>query len=113
MKLAWELERVTVKDVLSRLGRERAYNTVQTTLDRLFRKGLLLREKQGHAFAYSCRMSRAEYQRALISSVVGDLSTNRAPMLAAFVDVVADADRENLNRLEKLIQAKRAAKRKK
>ena len=114
MKIAWELAHVTVKDVMVRLDRERAYNTVQTTLDRLFRKGLLLREKQGHAFLYSCKLTRADYHRELIASVVGELvSTDRAPVLAAFVDLAAEADRGNLDRLEKLIQAKRNTKRKK
>ncbi len=112
MRIAWRLERVTVKDVIAALGRERAYNTVQTTLDRLFRKTLLQREKQSHSFVYAPRISRADYHRGLISKLVGELlPRDRAPVLAAFVDMAADADLENLDRLEKLIEAKRKTKR--
>ncbi len=108
MKIVWELERVTVKDVLARLARERAYNTVQTTLDRLYRKSLLGREKQSHAFVYTPRISRADYHSELISILVGELRPEeRAPVLAAFVDMAVDTDLENLDRLEKLIEAKR------
>lgn len=34
-----------------------AYTTLMTTLDRLFRKGTLLREKSGRAFYYSPKAS--------------------------------------------------------
>ncbi len=112
MRIAWELQRVTVKDVMGELGRERAYNTVQTTLDRLFRKNLLAREKQSHSFVYTPQISRADYHRGLISKLVGELlPKQRAPVLAAFVDMAGDADLENLDRLEKLIEAKRKSKR--
>jgi predicted transcriptional regulator len=112
MAIVWESEGVTVKDVLARLARERAYNTVQTTLDRLFRKALLRREKHSHSFVYTARVGRADYHRGLIATLVGELlPKERAPVLAAFVDIAADADLENLDRLEKLIEAKRKAKR--
>ncbi len=35
-----------------------AYTTLMTTLDRLYRKGYLLREKSGRAFYYRPRVSR-------------------------------------------------------
>jgi predicted transcriptional regulator len=110
MTLAWKRGAVTVKDVLAALERDRAYNTVQTTLDRLFKKGLLEREKVSHSFVYRPHMTRIEFHRALIANLVGELQPKeRAPVLAAFVDAAGDAD---LDRLEQLIEAKRAAKRK-
>lgn len=112
MGIIWESRPVTVKDVGAKLSRERAYNTVQTTLDRLFRKELLFREKEGHAFVYSQRVNRAEYHRQLLSSVVGELLPHhREPVLAAFVEMAGDADLRNLERLEGLIQARRRAER--
>ncbi len=111
MKVVWERDGVTVNDVMAALERERAYNTVQTTLDRLFRKGLLGRDKQGHAFVYRALVSHADYHRGLISTLVTELlPADRAPVLAAFVDLAADADLENLDRLEQLIAAKRQRK---
>lgn len=110
MTLAWKRGAVTVKDVVAALQRERAYNTVQTTLDRLFKKGLLSRDKVSHSFEYRPLMTRIEYHRALIANLVGELQPkDRAPVLAAFVEAAGDAD---LDRLEQLIEAKRAGKRK-
>jgi predicted transcriptional regulator len=108
MGILWETAPMSVKDVALRLERTRAYNTVQTTLDRLHRKRLLRRDKQSHAFMYEPLMSNADYHREILSSVVADLlPQSREPVLATFVELAADADMENLERLEKLIQAKR------
>lgn len=113
MSIVWSHSPVTVKDVSDRLSRERAYNTVQTTLDRLYRKDLLLREKQSHAFVYRPRLDRAEYHRHVMSGFFRELLQNeRGSVLAAFVDTAADADIENLKRLEELIQTKRIVERK-
>jgi predicted transcriptional regulator len=111
MSVAWKRGAVTAKEVLAALDRERAYNTVQTTLERLFKKGLLSREKVSHSFVYRPRVTRVEFHRALIANLVGELQPKeRAPVLAAFVDAAGDAD---LDRLEQLIEAKREAKRRK
>ena len=112
MKIAWSTSPVSVKDVMCRLSRERAYNTVQTTLDRLYGKLLLVREKQSHAFIYTPRLTRAEYHRMLLVSVVGELlPRDHEPVLAALVEMAGDADLKNLERLEHLIQARRQAER--
>lgn len=108
MRVAWDEGRVTVKDVAARLSRARAYNTVQTTLERLYRKALLAREKESHAFVYSPRVDRREYHRSVLSTLVGQLLPGGPePVLAAFVELAADDDPENLERLEGLIAAKR------
>lgn len=112
MRVAWELGRVAVKDVAAKLKRPRAYNTVQTTLERLYRKSLLSKEKESHAFIYWPRIDRAEYHREVLSGLVGQLlPVGREPVLAAFVELAADDDLENLERLEGLIAAKRKAER--
>jgi predicted transcriptional regulator len=109
MTVMWLCAGGTVKDVAAKLQRARAYNTVQTTLDRLHRKLLLRREKRGHAFFYTAAMDRATYHRGLLASVVGDLlPQQREPLLAAFVEIAAADDVKNLERLQSLIDAKRA-----
>lgn len=84
-------------------------NTVQSTLERLFRKGFLLREKVSHAFLYTPALQREELMEKLIGEVVETLSDGRPePMLAAFVDLAAKVDEDNLTRLEQLIAKRRA-----
>ena len=47
MALVWDRGEITVRDGCDRLGSTIAYTTVMTTMDRLFRKGLLTRRKAG------------------------------------------------------------------
>ena len=109
MEILWAEPQLSVRDVKSRLGRSKlAYTTVMTTLDRLYRKGLLARTKNGAAFVYQPAIDRGEYQRRVVEAALGPLLEQGAgPVLAAFVDVAAGSDAQNLARLEELIAARR------
>jgi predicted transcriptional regulator len=88
-----------------------AYTTLMTTLDRLFRKGTLRREKNGRAFYYQ----PVSTQQELISSIAGSTfatllpgdSASMRPMLSMFVDTIGDCDRALLDELERLVKARR------
>ena len=56
MELLWEEGESSVHDVVPKLARPLAYTTVMTTLDRLYKKGLLDRRKSERAFVYSPRL---------------------------------------------------------
>ena len=63
LKVLWDLEEGTVRDVLDSLatnGREWAYTTAQTFLNRLQEKGFLQSSKVGRAFVFSPVVSRDE-----------------------------------------------------
>lgn len=109
MEILWSSPPMTVRDVCTALRRRRlAYTTLMTTLDRLYRKGLLARSRAGVAYVYRPAMSREEYHRRLVAAAVGGLVASSAePALAAFVDVAAEIDEDNLTRLEQLIRARR------
>lgn len=88
-----------------------AYTTLMTTLDRLFRKGLLSRQKVGRAFSYRPRWSRSELSvrmagNALATLLPGDSGTLR-PIISMFVDEVGRRDAALLDELEELIRRKR------
>lgn len=99
----------SVRDVTHKLARlGLAYTTLMTTLDRLHKKGLLRRTKDGNAFVYAPAIDRTEYQRRLVAAAVEPLLRDgAAPVLAAFVDAAAGVDEENLARLEALIRERR------
>ena len=89
-----------------------AYTTLMTTLDRLFRKGVLNRVKRGRAFLYSPQLSRAEFESAraataLRTAIEGD-GAALTPLMSFFVDAVSARDHELLNELEALVRARRA-----
>jgi predicted transcriptional regulator len=111
MELFWAArEPLSVRDLCKQLkGRpELAYTTVMTTMDRLFKKGLLARTKDGNAFLYSAAMSRDEVHRRIVEETVSGLLEQSAdPVLAAFVDTAANIDEGNLKRLELLIAERR------
>ena len=92
MALAWDRPEVSVRDVCDRLGTGVAYTTVMTTMDRLFKKGLLARRKAGRAFVYRAAATRHELENAVLSSLV---------------DVVSERDRALLDELERLVREKR------
>jgi predicted transcriptional regulator len=89
---------------------ELAYTTIMTTLDRLYRKGLLLRDKDGRAFAYAPRCTRAELLSELISGHVADLlgaAEEGTVLLSTLVRAVGRTDAALLDELDALVQAER------
>ena len=74
----------TVRDAMPDAGV--SLSTVQSTLERLHRKQLVLRSKEGRAYQYSPGLSRDE----LISGLLRDLADNLAagqlaPMISGFL----------------------------
>ncbi len=59
MKVLWALGQGTVQEIRNGLYPKRplAYTTVLTVMDRLARKGVVEREKRGHAHLYSASIS--------------------------------------------------------
>ncbi|HSE97004.1 MAG TPA: BlaI/MecI/CopY family transcriptional regulator [Blastocatellia bacterium] len=109
MNLLWQQPNQTVLEVEERLRRKReiAHTTVLTTLDRMYQKGYLLREKQGKAFVYTPRYTREEFERGMAQEVLGALIGGLGePVLSTFVDLVGE-DGTKLDRLEELIRQKR------
>ena len=90
-----------------------AYTTLMTTLDRLHKKGVLLRVKVGRAFVYEPRFARPEMEMRLAARSIEELlgaARGRealAPLLSCFVDAVSERDRLLLDDLERLLKAKR------
>ncbi|MFT7561762.1 MAG: putative transcriptional regulator [Flavobacteriales bacterium] len=110
----WDTGEVDAKQVFAHFEKTRGgtLNTIQSTLDRLFKKGLLSREKQGHAYLYKAAINRDAFIGQLINDIASDFgSTKDSPLLAAFSSLSSDLDNEQLDELERLIEEKRAASR--
>ena len=77
---------VRVREVSEQLNRNRplAFNTVQTVMENLYRKGWLRRERDGRAWRYEPTRSRSAYTAALMNDALGT-STDRRTALAHFV----------------------------
>src|SRR5438128_8834933 len=70
MAVAWTERDASVRDVCARLQPAIAYTTVMTTMDRLFKKGLLTRKKVGRAFVYNPTVTRHELEGAVANELV-------------------------------------------
>jgi predicted transcriptional regulator len=88
-----------------------AYTTLMTTLDRLFRKGTLTREKSGRAFYYQPKASQQQLISQLAGSTFATLlpadAVSVRPIMSMFVDTLSDRDHSLLDELEALVRARR------
>jgi len=110
MEHLWKGGEGEAKTVHASLGKRRGItlNTIQSTLKRLFEKGLLERDKVSHAHVYRASVSREELQRSVLGKLVGELMGGQADaMVAAFVDLTERAGPEHLERLEALVAERR------
>jgi predicted transcriptional regulator len=81
---------VTVRHVEDRLPGY-AYTTLLTVLDRLHKKDLVRRTKDGRAFRYTASTSREEYTARLMREALGAVA-DRAAVLARFAETVTPAE---------------------
>ncbi len=113
LELVWQRGTASVRDIHLAIGARLAYTTLMTTLDRLFKKGLLARHKDGRAFCYSPQATPEELARGLtrraLDGLLGRSLNGVEPLLACIVDAVTEHDRELLDDLDRLIREKRRA----
>jgi predicted transcriptional regulator len=100
MDVQWSVaEPLTVREVLEQLNRERsqplAYNTVQTVMEVLHRKGWLSRAKDGRAFRYRATKDREGYAASLIDQV-WETGADRTATLVRLLDTMDEAEVEEL-----------------
>jgi predicted transcriptional regulator len=111
MEVVWTYGASNVRDVVGRMERKLAYTTVMTTLDRLYKKGLLERESSDRAFVYSPKVSREEWDRSRAGEMMAGFlmgpEESRQLLLSCLVDAVGSHDAMLLDELEKKIQRKR------
>jgi len=98
MSVLWDADgTLSVRQVLDHLqpGRTIAYTTVMTVMDRLFKKGHLLREAAGNAFLYSPCATRADYTATLMAGAL-EADPDRGAALVHFTTRLNDADTKAL-----------------
>ncbi|WP_348650296.1 BlaI/MecI/CopY family transcriptional regulator [Verrucosispora sp. WMMA2044] len=87
---------VTVREVADALdGRELAYTTVMTVLDRLAGKGMVQREREGRAWRYRAAASREAYIAQLMLDAL-DLGGSRDAALVRFARSVTGTEADVL-----------------
>jgi predicted transcriptional regulator len=104
MDVLWAAGRpLRVREVASELHRERplAFNTVQTVLENLFRKGWLDRSRDGRAYCYVTARSREDY----VAGLLGEALAAAADPAATLVRLVDDLDPAEVAQLRAALDA--------
>jgi predicted transcriptional regulator len=111
MEIVWRNGEANVRQVAALLPEPLAYTTVMTTLDRLFKKGLLERRKNSRAFIYAPRVSRAQWLRRRAGEFVANFFATPHPereaLLSCLLDAVEQYDAALLDDLSQQIRDKR------
>jgi predicted transcriptional regulator len=111
MAAMWRLEEGTVEEVRQTLpDRNRgAYNTVQTVLNRLAERGLLMRRRRGQQIVYTPALAEAEYvSRAIERTLSRATSEARQVALAQLIGGLPDDERAELRKLERAVARRRS-----
>lgn len=106
----WSHKSLTVRELLEGGKVRLAYTTVMTTLDRLFKKGLLDRTEEGRAFRYSATCPPQEVAHLVAVTGVRRWIESTRPSslpLSYFVEAIS-ADDSLLDELRVLVERKRS-----
>jgi len=104
MDVMWAADQpLRVREVASQLHRDRplAFNTVQTVLENLFRKGWLSRSLEGRAYCYVPVRSREEY----VAGLLGEALAAAKDPAATLVRLVEDMDPAEVAQLRAALDA--------
>jgi predicted transcriptional regulator len=110
LQVLWQRGNATVRELLDDGHLRLAYTTVMTTLDRLYKKGLLERVAEGRAFRYSPCQSREDLQRVAAAEGIRQLLATGEPSelpLSYLVEALSEHDVELLDELQRLVERKR------
>src|ERR1700694_3736810 len=88
LKALWRLREASVRDVREVLTPHRtlAYTTVMTVLDRLVRRGGVVRRKEGRSFVYTPVMSRESLRKLAVRQLVDSFFDGSEEALLRYLD---------------------------
>jgi len=116
LRVLWSRGDATVRELIDDSSVDGAYTTIMTTLDRLYKKGLLERSPEGRAFRYRPKQSEAELNQNLVAAGLKELLSsaghNDAP-ISFLVDAISEHDATLLDKLQEAVATKRLDLRKK
>jgi predicted transcriptional regulator len=110
LRAVWARGTATVREVREDGKIWQTYPTIMTTMDRLFKKGLLERVPDGKAFRYSARYGPEELERLVaVNGLRKLLESEFASLhLSYLVEAVSAQDEKLLDELQSLVERQRA-----
>ena len=108
LECLWTGKTASAQDVHDQLAGGRiALSTVQSTLERLHRKQLIVRNKVGRAYRYAPTFSRSQFISRLLRDIADDVAGgDLAPMMSGFAEYIAGENPELDPELTRLLRAR-------
>jgi predicted transcriptional regulator len=109
LRILWEKEPATVRDIYDRLNEERAsgYTTVLKMLQIMTAKGLVVRDEANRAHVYRAAMSQDAMQSRMLRDLSMRLFSGSAAQLALHALAMEPASQNELDEIRALIERKR------
>jgi len=110
LRALWTRGDATVRELVDDAAVSGAYTTIMTTLDRLYKKGLLERAAEGRAFRYRPKQSEAELQQGVVAAGLRELLSASNPKeapLSFLVEAISEHDAALLDELQQAVAKKR------
>ncbi len=110
MDILWTKGNATVKEIneeLSKKGEKYAYTTIMTILDRLYKKGVLDRKKEGKGYRYVPKLSKEQFEEMVTEKVISEIvKANPSTAVAAFGGIIDELNEEEIKKLKEIIDKK-------
>jgi predicted transcriptional regulator len=109
----WEGGPLSAPELHERVGvpLDLVYTTTTKVLDRLLRKGLVVREPSGKTFRYAAAAERPATERARVRKLLDAvLGSAPRPAIATLVDAVTSIDPALLDELARVVEARRRSR---
>ena len=112
LRILWENEPATVREIHDALNRERAagYTTTLKMLQIMTAKGLVVRDEANRAHVYRASISQDEMQSKILRDLSMRLFAGSAAQLAMHALAMEPASADELEEIRALIERKRAIK---
>lgn len=109
LKVLWDEAPLPVRAIRKRLaeqGRDLAHTSVITTLNTMFDKLFLDREKQANAFLFSPRVTREEVSQRMLGDVVSRVFDGSAAAVMLSLFDCSDVDADEIKEMRRLFNRK-------
>lgn len=110
MDVLWVKGEATGKEIYEalKLSRNIAITTALTVLDRLAGKGMVKKTKGESVYVYRPALTKDEFTDKVSHEVIrGVFDISASAAVASFVDLLAETDPKELDRLSKLVERKK------
>ena len=113
MRVLWDAGRASVSHVYDALPREhrRALTTIATMLTKMEKKGVVSHRSEGRQFIYVPEIREADVHRTMVAELTERLFDGDVTALVTHLLTEQEVDREELTRLQKLIDDARSKER--